>query len=367
MLALPDYLYVETLYQSARTIVYRARRNADQRRVVIKTVNGEPPKLRDLAELRREYYLARRLRRPGVIQVFGLEAHGHNLALIEEDLEAHSLAEQLEPGRGMPLPQVFAIAVEVLNILEGLHREIIHGNITPGNILWKPETHELRLIDFGASSEISRERQNLLAEHVSDDSLPYIAPERSGRMNRDLDHRADLYSFGATLYHLLTGVPPFAANDRASWIYAHVASQAPAPSELRPDIPELLSELVLRLLAKNPEERYQSARGLRSDLRECQKHWAASATIPRFVLGTADVSNLVRNPQRVCGRAVESATLLAEFRAAAAGNKRVLMVSGTEGVGKSSLVNEIRRPIHRLNGYFADGKFDRHPRQGRQL
>lgn len=353
-----EYTLLDTLYRSPRTIVYRAQRRADRLPVVIKTVNGERPQLRDLAQLRREFYLARRLQLPGVIQVLGLEAWGNNLALIEEDFGGSSLADQLANDQGIPLILFFRIAINLAQILERLHAEIIHGDISPLNILWNQQTSELRLIDFSAASEISRERQTLLGDNVSNTSLPYISPERSGRMNRDLDHRTDLYSFGVTAYQLLSGRLPFVANDRAGWVYAHVTSQPRPLHELKPEIPEALAMIVMRLLAKNPEERYQSALGLRKDLETCSSRWLERGNGGAFVLGQQDISNQIRSPTRLCGRDAEISVLLSAFQAVRSGEHRAVMVSGEEGIGKSMLVNELRRPIFRLNGYFASGKFD---------
>lgn len=361
---IPDYQITATVYQSSRTVVYRGVRNADHLPVVIKAINSDSPHPRELAQLRREFRVARRLRAPGVIQVYALEPWSSSLALIQEDFGGVSLASHVRQAGKLDLTTFFTVAIAVTRTLLHVHEHVIHGDVTPSNILWNPATMDIRLTDFGFASEIRREHQGLLADSLSETSLPYVSPERSGRMNRDLDHRADLYSLGATFYELLTGSLPFVASDRTEWIYCHVTRQPRPPTEVNAAIPELLSRIVLRLIEKNPEERYQSARGLLHDLEECRARWTASGRIDPFPLGSADAEAELRVSQRLVGRDAELGRLLGVFEAVARGSSRVVMVSGEAGIGKSALVNEIRRPIFRLNGYFIEGKFDQFRRHG---
>jgi predicted ATPase/class 3 adenylate cyclase/GAF domain-containing protein len=352
----------ETLYQSSRTTIHRGVRTTDDVRVVIKLLGGDYPRPRDSAQLRREFRVARQLRAPGIIDVYALEPWGNGLALVQEDFGGMSLAGQAQQDAGVPLDTFFAIAVPITRVLAHVHLQVVHGDVSPANVLWNPATHDLRLIDFGASSEIRREARRMFPEDLPETSLPYVAPETSGRMNRDFDQRADLYSLGAMFYELLTGRQPFAAKDRGEWIYAHLSRQPRAPHEIAPGCPEALSRIVLRLMAKNPEDRYQSARGLLSDLEECQKRWAAKGAIDLFPLGRRDAESQLQLPQRLFGREGEVQTLQRAFHEVAGGATRVVVVSGEAGIGKSALVNECRRTISQLNGYFAEGKFDQSER-----
>ncbi len=357
-----NYELGETLYQSSRTTIHRGIRKTDAVSVVIKLLEGEYPHPRDSAQLRREFRVARQLRAPGIIDVYALEPWGNGLALVQEDFGGVSLAGQPRPDGGVDVDTFFEIALAVTRVLAHVHLQVVHGDVSPANVLWNPSTRELRLIDFGASSEIRREARRLLPEDLPETSLPYVAPERSGRMNRDVDQRTDLYSLGAMLYELLTGRQAFVAKDRGEWIYAHLSRQPRAPHEIAPGCPEMLSRIVLRLMAKNPEDRYQGAQGLLSDLEECERRWRAGGEIEAFALARRDAESHLRLPQRLFGRDAEAQVLFKAFDEVAHGATRVLLVSGEAGIGKSALVHETRRAIAQANGYFVEGKFEQSDR-----
>jgi predicted ATPase/class 3 adenylate cyclase len=357
-----DCRVTDILYRSPRTTVYRGIRQRDARVVAIKSLTDDYPAPRDLARLRLEFRVATRVKGPGIIDVFGLEPWGNNLALIEERFDGAPLTPPLRSA--CDLATFFAVAAPVTAALARVHEQVIHGDVAPSNILWDPAALTVKLIDFGAASEIRSEHHGLTADGLTDSSMPYMAPERSGRMNRDLDHRADLYSLGATFYELLTGLQPFEARDRAEWIYCHVTRHPRPPHEVLPGIPVLLSLLVMRLMAKNPEDRYQSAQGLVADLEECRRRWSETGRIDAFPLGQKDSDGRVRAVQRVCGRESELQILFTAFEEARRGASRLVMVSGPPGVGKTVLVNEIRRTIFRLGGSFVEGKFDQFQQRG---
>jgi predicted ATPase/class 3 adenylate cyclase len=352
----------ETLYESARTIVYRGVRQPDSLPVVIKALRADSPRPGDIAALRREYRVTRRLRALGVLRVYGLEPWLSGLAMIEEDIGASSLDKQLKSFHGQRLERFFEVALPITRALVQVHDQVVHGDISPANILCNPATLDIRLTDFALASEINREHGSLSSEPLSDASLPYMSPERSGRMTRDLDHRSDLYSLGAVFYELLTGTRALVARDRPDWIYSHVTRRPLPPIDVNPALPEVLSSIVLRLLEKNPEERYQSARGLLHDLEQCQLRWRAKGQIDVFSLGREDTQPQLAGPQRLCGREQEVSQLLRQFERAAQGGSVGVLVSGDAGVGKSALIGAIRRPILRLNGYFIEGKFDQFQR-----
>jgi predicted ATPase/class 3 adenylate cyclase/GAF domain-containing protein len=352
----------ETLYESARTVVYRAVRKPDSLPVVIKTLRADAPRAGDVASLRREYRVTRRLRAPGVVRVYDLEPWLNGLAMIAEDIGASSLDQQLESFKDERLEWFFKVALPVARALVQVHDQVVHGDISPANILCNPATLDIRLTDFGLASEINREHGALTAEPLSDPSLPYMSPERSGRMNRELDHRSDLYSLGAVFYELLTGSRALVAQNRPDWIYNHVTRRPRPPKDVDPAVPEMLSLIVLRLLEKNPEERYQSARGLLHDLEECHTRWQSSGRVDSFSIGREDTQPALAGLQRLCGRDQEVSQLLRQFERAAQGGSVGVLVSGDAGVGKSALISAIRRPILRLNGYFIEGKFDQFQR-----
>ena len=355
-----DYQVTDVLYRSSRTTVCRGTRRGDAHSVVIKTLTNAYPSARDLARLRLEFRVARRVKGPGVIDILGLESWGNSLALIEEQFAGVPLTPS--PKTAGDLGHFFATAIPVTAALARVHEQVVHGDVNPSNILWDAAGRTVKLIDFGAASEIGSEHYGLATDGLSDSSLPYMAPERSGRMNRDLDHRTDLYSLGTTFYELLTGRRPFEAAHRAEWIYYHVTRKPTPPHEVTPGLPVLLSLLVMRLVAKNPEDRYQSAQGLLADLMTCQRRWSETGRIDAFPLGHRDSDGRLRAVQRVCGRESELLALMTAFEASREGASRCVLVSGAPGVGKTALVNEIRRTVFQLDGSFIVGKFDQFQR-----
>jgi len=355
-----DYVISNVLYRSSRTTVYSGSRPGDAHSVVIKTLTDAYPSPKDLARLRLEFRVARRVKGPGVINILGLESWGNSLALIEEQFAGVPLTPASDAAGD--LDRFLATAIPVTAALARVHEFVVHGDVNPSNILWDAMGCSVKLIDFGAASEIGSEHHSLATDGLSDSSLPYMAPERSGRVNRDLDHRTDLYSLGTTFYELLTGRRPFEADDRSEWIYCHVTREPVPPHEVTPGLPIVLSLLVMRLMAKNPEDRYQSARGVLTDLMTCRRRWRETGRIDAFPLGHRDSDGRLRVVKRVCGRESELQSLMTAFEAARAGASRCVLVSGAPGVGKTALVSEIRRTVFQLGGSFIEGKFDQFQR-----
>ncbi|MCB1208457.1 MAG: AAA family ATPase, partial [Verrucomicrobiales bacterium] len=232
-----------------------------------------------------------------------------------------------------------------------------HKDVVPRNILWDDARDAVRLIDFGISSELSRERQGVALAKRLDGSLPYISPEQTGRMNRDLDYRSDFYSLGISFFELLTGQLPFRAADTLEWIHTHISKPLPSPSDINPAVPQPLADVVRKLTAKNAEDRYQSSFGILADLRECQRQWAHASSIAPFTIGAQDVSERFQVSQKLYGREAEFAALAGLCDQAAKGDLQLCLVSGHSGIGKTALVNEINKPIVRQHGFLIQGKF----------
>jgi predicted ATPase/class 3 adenylate cyclase len=351
--------------QSPLRSIYAATRPADAVPVVIKTLNEDPPTRQALAELRREFHITHMLQPvQGVVRVHALETYGHgNVAIILERCGI-SLAERLgaEPGHRFAPLRCLSIASAVAEVLAGVHQmDVVHKNITPGSILLD-DAGELRLIDFAIASELSLERQHYALARRIEGKLPYISPEQTGRMNRDLDYRSDFYSLGVTLFELLTGRLPFHGGTVLEWVHAHISKVPPSPSEIDPSIPAAVSAIVLKLLAKNAEDRYQSSYGLINDLARCQRELTETGGVSAFPLGQRDVSRKFHIPQKLYGREPELAVLLALFDRVANGGTELCMVSGYSGIGKSALVNEISRALVSRQGYLVQGKFDQFQR-----
>jgi predicted ATPase/signal transduction histidine kinase len=311
--------------------------------------------------LRNEYELGRMLKGLAVVEPLALSSFGGLPALELEDFQDGSLERCL--GRPMPLDAFLALAARVASVVADIHaRGLIHKDLKPGNILVNA-AGEVRIADFCIASRIAREQTTTRPVRLIEGSLPYVSPEQTGRMNRSVDSRSDLYSLGVTFYQLVTGRLPFEATDAIGWVHCHVARRPPPPDTIVPSIPRVLSDLILKLLAKVPDERYQSASGLAYDLERCLQLWRESGRIAPFPLGERDISDRFLIPQKLYGRAAECAMLQETFeRVVVAGTPVLALVSGSSGIGKSSVVHELQRPIVARRGTFVRGKFEQYQR-----
>lgn len=361
----PGFRLGEAIRRSGWRAILRAQRLSDGAPVVLKTVDAEYPTQQQVAGLRRECQLLERLQAvPSVIRVHGTVAYGNgNLALVTESF-GRSLASLLAeaPGRRLPLAQVLDIGIAVAEGLAQMHEhDVVHKNIEPHSILLD-EAGSVRIIDFAIASELSLERKGGVSSQRLEGPLGYMSPEQTGRMNRDLDYRSDYYSLGVTLFELLTGRLPFHADSALEWVHNHISRSPPSPTQIHPAIPPGVSAIVLKLLAKNAEDRYQGSFGLIDDLGRCRRELAQTGIVSIFLLGQRDVPRRFSIPERLYGREQDLAALLALFEEVAGGGTAFCMVSGYSGVGKSALVNEISKPLVGHRGYLVVGKFDQFQR-----
>ena len=358
-ITIPGYQIKEELFRSKRTIIYRALREKDDTSVIIKTLNTQYPSNREISRFKHEFHAARKMHGEGVIHAYEEIEYANNLALILEDIQGVSLREYLKQTERTDLEQLLRIAIDISRGLDHIHRQhVIHKDINPGNIIFNRETKKLQIIDFGISTELSREQQDVNVANRLEGSLAYISPEQTGRMNRDLDYRTDYYSLGVTLYEMLTDSLPFEAEDTLGWVYCHIARTVRSPHELDPSLPEVVSNIVLKLMAKSADGRYQSSGGIASDLEECLRQLEQKGRIDDFELGQKDISEKFQVPQQLFGREEELSTLLDSFERVVRGRAECLLVSGYPGIGKSALVHELYKPLTARRGYFISGKFD---------
>jgi serine/threonine protein kinase len=362
MINVLDYTVTELIYSSVRSAVYRGQANQDKRPVVIKVLNIDYPTRENLAKLRREYDIARDLNFEGILHPIDIIPFQQGYALILEDFGGISLGSVMTKHK-IGLLACMQIAVKLVDTIGRIHQKgIIHKDIKPSNIIINEETGQVKLTDFSIASHIFGERQEHVNPDILEGTLSYISPEQTGRMNRSIDHRADLYSLGVTLYEMLTGVLPFSATGAMELIHCHMAVPPKPPREIEKDIPAPLSDIVMKLLAKNAEDRYRSAFGLKHDLEECLAKFSTSGTVERFVLGTRDIPATLQIPEKLYGREGELAELMSAFSRVAQGRTEMMMVKGSTGIGKSVLINELYKPVIVLKGYFAAGKFDQFKR-----
>jgi len=355
---IPGYTLIEPLYVGSRTAVYRGVQIARECPVVIKLLRREHPSFGELVQFRNQYAIAKNLPISGIIRPLSLETVGNSYALVMEDWGGISL-DKYSRKRPLELTRVLTIALQIAEILQDVHRHrVIHKDIKPANLLIHPETQQIKLIDFSIASLLPKETQEIQNPNILEGTLAYLAPEQTGRMNRGIDYRADYYALGITLYQLLTGRLPFSSDDPLELVHGHIAKVATPVHQVNADIPERVGALVAKLMAKNAEERYQSALGLQFDLQECLTQWKATGTVAHFELGRRDLSDRFLIPEKLYGREAEVQTLLRAFDQVSEGASEFMLVAGFSGVGKTAVVHEIHKPIVRQRGYFIKGKFD---------
>jgi len=358
MRAPQDYTVTAKLHAGHTSVIFKATRQSDGKQVVIKALRGERPTPRALAQLRREFSILQDLDLPGVIEVFELTSYDGGLALVMEDNGGFSLNEELD-GRPMELRRALMICRNVAKTLAALHAQsIVHKDIKPHNILVTRESAATKLIDFGIATRLNEESPVPVSPDAIEGTLFYMAPEQSGRMNRIVDQRADLYALGITLYQLLTGTLPFASGDAMELVHSHIARIPVAPKVRVGALPSVVSDIVMRLLAKDPEDRYQSAPGLVADLNRCLDN-LEDGNIEPFEIGERDFTARLWIPQRLYGRDAELEALTVAYDRARLGRTELLLVRGPAGIGKTVLVHELHKSIAKGGGRMVSGKFDR--------
>ncbi|MBN3922610.1 trifunctional serine/threonine-protein kinase/ATP-binding protein/sensor histidine kinase [Nostoc sp. NMS4] len=359
---IPGYRISEELYNGSRTLVYRGYRETDSLPVVIKLLKNPYPSFSELLSFRNQYTITKNLNSPLIVQTYSLEPYQNGYALIMEDFGGISLKDWGVRGRRQSLEEFLEIAIALCNTLDILYRErIIHKDIKPANILINPETKQVKLIDFSIASLLPRETQILVNPNVLEGTLSYISPEQTGRMNRGIDYRTDFYSLGVAFYEFLTGELPFQSNDPMELVHSHIAKQPPLLGN-REEIPQVICDIVMKLMAKNAEDRYQSALGLKFDLENCLDRLQVSGKIESFEIGQRDMCDRFIIPDKLYGREAEVSTLLQAFDRVSFGATEMMLVAGFSGIGKTAVVNEVHKPIVRQRGYFIKGKYDQFQR-----
>ncbi len=361
MINLPGYQIKAHIYASQRTLIYQGKADIDDKPVIIKVLKNDFPTIEEIIRLKQEYIISRHLNYPGIVKTYTMENYQNSFALIVEDFGGKSL-RQLLTAKPMQLPEFLPIAIAVAETLSELHKiPIIHKDIKPGNIIINQETDEVKISDFSIASRLGVENQVVSHPNLLEGTLAYMSPEQTGRMNRSVDYRTDFYSLGVTFYEILTGRLPFIHSDPMELLHSHIAKQ-PTPPAVIADMPQVISNIVIKLLAKNAEDRYQSAAGLKFDLENCLQQLQSSGKIEDFAIGKRDRGNQLLIPQKLYGRENEVQTLMNAFQRVSNGATELMLVSGYSGIGKTSIVAEVHKPIVKARGYFIAGKFDQFKR-----
>ena len=358
MLDLPGYMVEKQIYRGSRWVFYSGKRREDHCPVTIKTPHPTHPTARHSAQIVHEYQLMKGLHIQGVPGCLAIEKHLNGLVLVMEEINGLPL-HRIIHKKGMALLDFLEIAIALSKTIGELHQNnVIHKDIHPESIFVQEGSNRVWLLNYGIASFLPRESPKTLYPHMLEGALAYMSPEQTGRMNRALDYRTDFYSLGVVCYERLTGKLPFGSKDPLELVHDHLARKPLPLHEVNPKVPGAVSNIVLKLLAKTAEDRYQSARGLKRDFEECLGQLRRKGRIDPFQPGKDDVPDRFQVSQKLYGRERETATLVEMFERASRGGIETAMVSGYAGVGKTSLVREIYKPLTGKKGYFISGKFE---------
>lgn len=353
----------EEIGQKGDIHVFRSIRQTDGKQVILKVVYEKNLTPKAYAILRHEYKLLSDIKILGVISPVSFENHHDTIVFVYEDPIGNFLSDTIKSGlhlaAGLSLKDFLCLALSMANnIAQVHHQKIIHKDINPYNFLINPNTFQSHLTGFYQASKLRREESEDLTG-MAEESLSYISPERTGRMNRSVDLRSDLYSFGVTLYELSTGLLPFDVSDRLELIHFIMAKRPLAPYEINPSLPLVISEMIVKLMDKEAERRYQTIFGLISDLEECYRRLEQKGWVDDFVIGNFDFQNKLNIPEKLYGRNRELNLLTERFDNACKGDKKLVLISGEAGIGKTSIVNEVYKLKSVQNGFFLSGKFNK--------
>lgn len=361
-LELLNYKVGPILWRSAGRVIYRALRLSDGAEVTLETIDAQYPDLNMVAGLRREASITQLLSEiEGVRKVHEVISYGSGNLIIVCDFYDCTLEQLLirSAGRGLSLTQVLEIALSLVDTIGSIHQQdIVHKALAPQHVLFNTSNGNIALAGLAIASELGQELQPVKLPKQLEETLPYMSPEQTGRMNRDLDYRSDYYSLGIVLFELLTGEHPFEAKDTLEWVYTHICRLPPSLSLLLPDLPEVVSKIIVKLLAKCPEERYQNIESLKHDLTRCVDFLVQGKPIENFVLAEQGGVQKFLVPQNLYGRERELQQLVDLFEQTVNGQTQFCLVHGYSGVGKSVLVNEIDRFQVRERGFLVQSKFD---------
>ena len=355
---IPGYSLDEVIFESSRTRLWRGRRQGDGLLVLIRGPASSEQSAQELAEMRHEHEITRALKIDGVLRSEELAQCENGWALILENTDALPLRKLMDTAR-LDLLDSLKVAVSLIGILKEVHRQgILHKMINPFNIFVDPGSGNIKLSGFGLATRLPKENLTTLSPQLTGETLPYISPEQTGRMNRVLDYRSDFYSLGVTLYELFSGRVPFHSREAMEIIHAHIARQPPSPDEIEPQVPGVLSRMVMKLMAKRAEARYQSHSGLTTDLLACVEQLENQGSLSDFPLGRQDVPKELQIAPGLYGREDEITALEAALERVSQGGSEMVLISGSAGVGKTALVGEIYKSVAQKNGFFISGKFD---------
>ncbi|HEY9851408.1 MAG TPA: PAS domain S-box protein [Leptolyngbyaceae cyanobacterium] len=362
MVTIAGYKISEAIYVTSQKVIYRGVRLTDEKPVIIKSFGSRYCAPEEIFRFKHEYEITKNLSISGIIKPIELLNDRHKPVLILEDIGGVSLKQYLNEHQ-LYLIEFFKIAIQLVDTLGKLHQHnLIHKDIKPSNIIINPDNLEVRITDFALATQLSIENPRIASPELLEGTLAYMSPEQTGRMNRSIDYRTDFYSLGVTFYEMLTNQLPCHSDDLMELVHCHIARMPTPLNEINRKIPKIVSDIVIKLITKTAEERYQSAFGLKTDLEQCLIQWEEKGEISDFTIASKDFSDQLQIPQKLYGREKELAKLLAAFERVCSVKTEMMLVAGYSGVGKSALVQEIQKPLVKYRGYFISGKFDQFKR-----
>ncbi|GAE93934.1 serine/Threonine protein kinase and Signal Transduction Histidine Kinase [Gracilibacillus boraciitolerans JCM 21714] len=359
MRKLSDYQFHEQIGMSYSWLLYKAVSILNQEQVLIKTSrNQASPHAK--AELIHEYYLLKELDLTGgVLKPVALKKGKEIPYLVMEFFDGIPLSDWMKGNPAFDVNRYLKMALQLTSILSAVHQHhIIHKSLHLDNILYDNDTNQLKLTGFHQSTTLSKETPQADITPYQIGEVISVSPEQTGRMNRAIDYRTDLYSLGVLFYQLATGRAPFEGKGQAEIIHAHLAQTAVSPDQINPALPTIVSSIIMKLLAKDPENRYQSTYGLKKDLEKCFALFHSEQEVDVFPLAEHDVSPMLEKPNKLYGRGgSELALLMESFERVQHGRPGLVLIPGSAGIGKTALVQHLHTPLLHKKGYFISGKF----------
>lgn len=354
------YKTIEKLYESPKTIVLRSECFKRKKTVIIKAIRAPENNKIQISRFRREYEIGKSLNHEGIVTVLGFEKYRGTHAIVMEDIGADSLI-RISKRRSLSIEEKLRIATKAAKYIAYIHEnKIIHMDINPSNLIWNTKTDRLQIIDFGISTDLQYEKRDIISPNVLEGTLPYISPEQTGRMNRYIDYRTDLYSLGVTLYELFSSRLPFYSEDPLKLIHAHIARHPISLKEISEGIPSVICEIITKLMAKDPEDRYKDAAGVVADLERCLAAAQQGSQIENFPIAKKDQTARFIVPQRLYGRRKELKGITEAFNRVSKGKgSEIYLIGGGSGVGKTCLVSEIAKHTSNSEAIFIQGKFEK--------
>ncbi|MDQ0217450.1 GAF domain-containing protein [Peribacillus cavernae] len=361
---LPGYKLINLETENETCLFYKAYSTVMNKMVLIKVLKTKDLTVHEAASAIHEFHVGAKLHADSILQPLTIVKHLNVPYLVFEYFQCVTLGELLASYQGNVIDSL-TIAANLATALSLIHQQqVIHKNMNPENILINPKTFSIKITGFNHATSLKQENYPAhIGSNSIDGHLAYISPEQTGRMNRSLDYRTDLYSLGVTLYQLFTGILPFTSKDPIQLVHAHLAKTPQNPGDIRKDLPETVSAIIMKLLSKSPEYRYNSAFGVREDLLNCLNQLQAFGKVEAFLIGLKDKKIVFETARKLYGREDEINKIKSVFNLAAKGELGIVLIPGHSGIGKTALVNKIHKPLVREKGYFISGKFDQLQRQ----